>query len=318
MLIGHVTGFRHGRRNLNRVPKHMDVLGSNRLEGQKVNLAPALVGRCQAAFDGNIAGPHMGNHVEHRRLQIVIELELERVGGNVYIDDFVRWAVFNDALVALGPGFLEECTLGRHIFVGIQNQHLAFRLGLAEVAGNLAGALVRAWRAAVRCQRNRQGINTAVRHGFELLAQGHGLRAGLPAVQNLFLRAVFGHAWQGVPHEVNAGRKNQPVIGQLAATGQPHNTLVGVNLVNHVLHQPHAVMTHQLVIRRRDICQGLAAAQYQIGEWAGNESAVRLNQRDLNTVVRPHADIFSRCGATVATTHHHDFGAVGARAGGAT
>jgi hypothetical protein len=52
-----------------------------------------------------------GNDVQHAGLQVVIELELQGVGGGIHIHSLVLGAVLDDALVAISPGLLEQRAL---------------------------------------------------------------------------------------------------------------------------------------------------------------------------------------------------------------
>ena len=226
-------------------------------------------------------------------------------------------AVLDDAFVAIGPGLLEQRAFGCHIFVGIQNQHLALGFGFAEVLGHLAGALVRAGRAAVRRQRDGHGEHTAVGHGHQLLAQRQGLRTGLPGVHDLLFGAGFVHAGQRFPHEVNAGRNDQAVVGQLGAACQLDGALVGINAVDAVFDDPHPMALGQVVIRRGDVGHGFAAANHQIGNRARHEVVVGLDQRDLDFLIRPHAYVLGSCGTGKTAANDHHFGAATTAYGGA-
>ena len=317
MLVGHVTRFGHARGDLNRVTQHVHVFGRFGLEGQEVHLTPALVGRGQPGVDRNVASPHGRNDVEHTGLEVVVELELQGLGGDIHVRDIVFVAVLDDAFVAIGPGLLEQRAFGCHIFVGVQNQHLALGLGFAEVLGHLAGALVRAGRAAVRRQRDGHGEHTAVGHGHQLLAQRQGLRAGLPGVHHLVFGAGFVHAGQGFPHVVNAGRHDQAVVGQLGAASELNEALVGINAVHTVLDHLHAVALGQVVIRRGDVGHGFAAANHQIGNGARHEVVVGLDQRDLDFLIRPHAYVLGSSGTGKTAANDHHFGAATTAYGGA-
>ena len=113
--------------------------------------------------------------------------------------------VFQDALVVVGPELLEQRTFGRDVLVGIQDQHFGLGLVLFEVMRHLAGTLVRAGRAAVGRFWNGDGVNAAVVHRFQLLAQGQGFWAAFPRLQNLTRGAGFFQTFDGVEHQVDAG-----------------------------------------------------------------------------------------------------------------
>ncbi len=318
MLVGHVARLGHGRRDLQRVAQDVDVPGGLGFHGQPVHLAPALVGGGQARIVRHVAGAHGRQHVEHLGFHVIVEVELERAAGGIDIGQLVLGAVFDDALVALGPSLLEQRAFGRDVVVGVQDQHLALGLGLLEVMRDLAGALIRPGRAAVRLQRDGQRVHAAVRHGLQLLAQRHGLRAGLPGVQHLVLRAGLVHAGQLVPHEVDAGREHQAVIGQRAAAGQAHLALVGVDGGYPILDDLDAVAPDQVVVGRGDVGHLLAAAQHQVGDGARDKGVVGLDQGHLDLPVRPHADVLGGGGAAVAAADHDHLAAGAAPHGGAT
>ena len=225
-------------------------------------------------------------------------------------------AVLDDAFVALGPGLLEQRAFGGHVLVGVENQHLALGLGFAEVLGNLAGSLVRAGRAAVRRQRDSHGEYAAVGHGHELLAQRQGLRACLPGVHDLLFGAGLVHAGQRFPHEVNAGRDDQTVVAELGAARQLDDALVSIDAVDTVLNHLHAMALGQVVIGRGDVGHGFAAANHQIGNRARHEVVVGLDQRDLDFLIRPHADVLGRCGTRKTAAYDHHFGAAATAHGG--
>ena len=166
----------------------MDILGRSGLEGLVVHVAPAAIGIGQAGLHRNAARAHAREHVQHGGLHIVLDFKLDGAGFGVDRHGLVLRTVLDHAGVVLGPGFFEQGGLGRDILVGVQNQHLGARLGLLEVIGHLAGALVGAGRAAVRRLGNGERVDTTVGHGFELLAQGQGFGAGLPGLQHLARR----------------------------------------------------------------------------------------------------------------------------------
>ena len=300
VLVGHVARFGHQRRHLQRVAQDVDVLGGLGFHGLPIDLAPALVGGGQARVVGNVAGA-LGRHdVQHLRLQVVVELELERAGGGIDVGQVVLGAVVDDAFVAVGPGLLEQRAFRRDVVVGVQDQHLGLGLGLAEVVRHLAGALVGPWRAAVGRQRNGQRIDAAIGHGFELPAQSHGLRAGLPRMQHLVLRAGLFQAGQRVPHEFDARRQHQAVVWQHRATSQRDGALAGVDGDRAVLDDLHTVAPGQVVVGRGDVGHLLAAADDQVGDRARDEAVIGLDQRDIDAPLGPHADVLGRRGAAVA------------------
>ncbi|NDB01382.1 MAG: MBL fold metallo-hydrolase, partial [Betaproteobacteria bacterium] len=86
VLIGHMARLWHRWCRQDRVAQHVDIFGNLRLMGQKINLAPALVGCGQTGLDGNIACPHGRQDIEDRGLHVVTEFEFQGVGERVDID----------------------------------------------------------------------------------------------------------------------------------------------------------------------------------------------------------------------------------------
>ena len=162
VLVGHVARLGHGRRPLDRVAQHMDVLRRLRFEGQEVHLAPARVGGGQTGLHRDVARAHVRDHVGHAGLEVVVEIELQGVGGGVHVDQPVLGAVVDHAVVVVLPGLHEQALLGGDVVVGIEHDDLALRLGLLEVARDHAGALVGAGGAAVRCPRNGERVHAAI------------------------------------------------------------------------------------------------------------------------------------------------------------
>ena len=117
--------------------------------------------------------------VQHVRLHVVGGLEPRRQRRRVDAGQHVIGSIFDDALELLVPRLHEQRLLRLHVFVAVEDQHLAARLGALEIPGDLAGALVRPWRAAVRRARNGDREHAAVGHRLELPAQRDGLRPGL-------------------------------------------------------------------------------------------------------------------------------------------
>ncbi|MCY1528296.1 hypothetical protein D9M68_633970 [compost metagenome] len=317
VLVGHVARLGHGRCDLDRITQHVDVFLRLGLEGEEVHLAPARVRRGQAGLHRDVAGAHVGQHVGHGGLEVVVELELQGVGGGVHVHNLVFGAVVDHAVVVFLPGLHEQALLGLDVVVGVEDHDLAPGLGLLEVVGHHAGAFVGAGRAAVGRQRDRQRVHAAVGHGVALFAQRHGLGAGLPGVQHFVLCAGLGHAGQAVPHEVDAGREDQAVVGQFAAARELDHAFVGVDAGDPIAHDLHAMALGEVVVGRGDVGERLAALDHQVGDGAGDEGCIGLDQGDLDAVVGEEAHVFGGGGAAVAPTDHHHLGAAAAR-GGAT
>ena len=118
-----------------------------------------------------------------------------------------------------------------------------------------------------------------------------------------------------VVQEIDAGRDDQAVVGQLGAAGQLHRALGRVDAVHPVTHQAHAVALAQVVVRRGDVGHGLVAAHHQVGDRARDEHGAGLDQRHVDLVIGEHAHVFGGGGAGIAATDHHHLGAVAAGAG---
>ena len=76
------------------------------------------------------------------------------------------------------------------------------------------------------------------------------------------------------------------------------------------LDQLNAVALNQVVVRRSDVRHGLASTEHQIGQRAGDETGIGLDQGHLDAVVGPHADVFGRGSARVATADDDNLGAI--------
>ena len=94
---------------------------------------------------------------------------------------------FDHAGIELGPAVLEQALLGEGV-LGIEQQQLRLRLPDLQPVGDQAGALVGAGRAAEGIGRRRHHDQAAIVHRLQLLAQQHGLRAGLPGMRHLLRR----------------------------------------------------------------------------------------------------------------------------------
>ena len=170
MLVRHVPGLRHRGRGKRRVTEHVRAGHRRGLHGAPVDVAPAVVGGDQPCLEGDIACAMRRYHVEDIAFDI-LELELDGHGLVVDIDRFRVAAVFDDSRIELGPGFLEKRPFGGHVGICIDQQHFGPGLGFLEIGGNLASALVRSGRAAIRGKRHREHIYAAVLHRLELLTQ---------------------------------------------------------------------------------------------------------------------------------------------------
>ncbi|MPM43616.1 hypothetical protein SDC9_90293 [bioreactor metagenome] len=242
-----------------------------------------------------------------------MEVKLHHVGLRVHRHGAVLGAVFDDALVVIGPVFFEQRALGGHVLVGVQDQHLRLGFVLLEVMRHLAGALVRAGRAAVRCFGDGDGVDAAVAHGFELLAQRHGFGTGLPGLQDGAALVGGLQPLHAAPHQLDAGRQDELVVGQRLATRKLHGLFLGVDGLHPVFHAPHAVARLQRVVAPGDVADHLAATQHQVGQRARDELLLRLHQHHVDLLRRKHAHILGRRGTAKAAAHHNHLGLAGAR-----
>ena len=162
-----------------------------------------------------------GHHVQHVALDVV-ELELDGARGAIDVHRAHVATVLEDSGVEIAPGALEQAPLGGNVRVGIEHQHLGARLRLLEIGRDHARALVGPRRASVRRHRDGEDVDPAVAHLLELLAQRRGLRTGFPGVQHvagLHRRLVALHVAE---IEVDAGRDDQPLVGQVGAAREAH------------------------------------------------------------------------------------------------
>ena len=249
----------------------MHVFGLGGLKGLVVHAAPACVGVSQTTLNRNAASAHRGQHVEHIGFDIALHFKLECFGFGIHRDGFVLTPVFQDALVVVRPKLFEQRPLRGDVWVGIQNQHLGFGFVLLEVMRHLAGTLIRAGRAAVRGFGDADGKHAAIVHGLELFAQGQGLGACFPSMQDL-ARGIGGlQTFHAVQYQINARREHQLVVANARTAGQGHSFLGRVDAGHIVAHHVHAMVARELVIRGGDVGHGLAATNHQVRDRAGHE-----------------------------------------------
>ena len=303
VLVCHVSGFRHGRGREDGVADDMHARGAGRFHGQPVDVHPAGVDQFQAGIAGDVAGALRRDDVEHIGLECV-ELKDGRVAGDIDVAHFAVRPVFQMILVQVVPGFDEQSLFRLHVFVGIQDDDFRFWLVRFEVIRDQTGAFVGAGRATVRRFRNAQGKDTAIGHGFQLAAQSHCLRAGFPGMGDFFLRGGIVQAGDLFVHEVDARREDHPVVTDAAAVGKAQRAGAGIERDDLALDDADAPVVFQIVIADGNVCHGLAAVQHQIGNRAGNEVRLALDQRHLHPALAPQAQVFGRRGTTVAATDH--------------
>ena len=103
------------------------------------------------------------------------------------------------------------------------------------------------------------------------------------------------------------GRDDEAVVGQFAAAGQLHHAFFGIDAGHHVAHQLHAVALFQVVVRGGDVGHGLVATEHQVGDRAGYELGIGLDQGHLDRLFREQADVFGRGRAGIAAADHDHF-----------
>ncbi len=182
----------------------MDARRAGRLHGQPVDVHPALVDQLEPGIDRDVAGAVRRHHVQHVGLHLV-EFEHGRTVGDIDVAQFALRAVFDDALVVVGPGLHEQTLLRHDVLVRVEHQHPGTRFEPFQVPGNGAGTLVRSGRAAVGRFRDGQRKHATVRHRLQLPAQRDSLRSGLPRVQDGLSRGRRLQTRQVVIKEIDAG-----------------------------------------------------------------------------------------------------------------
>ena len=223
-----------------------------------------------------------------------MQLDLHRARCRIDRDGLVLRAVFDDARVRVGPHLLEQRRLGLHVGVGVEDEHLRAWLRRLEVAGDLAGAFVRAGRAAVRRLGDGDGVDAAVGHRFELLSQRECFRARLPCLQDRALLVRGLQARDAVPHQLDAGRHNELVVADRSSRCERGAFRRRVDARDGVLHDRHAVRAREAGVRRRQVRQRLAAADHEVGQRARDERIARLDHHDVDAVVGQQAHVLRR------------------------
>src|SRR6185503_17474035 len=134
------------------IAQDVDALHRLRFHGAPVHVAPAVVGGDETGLGRDVAGAVRWHYVEYVGLH-VLDLEPHRHRGAVYGHRARVAAVLDDSRVQVRPGALEERTLGGHVRIGVEHQHLGARFRLFEVGRNYARTLVGPGRTAVRRER---------------------------------------------------------------------------------------------------------------------------------------------------------------------
>ena len=239
MLVGQVPRLGHQRRGEGGVAQHVDARRSGGLHRQPVDTDPPIVHVDQAGAAHDVGRTLRRHHVEHVGLDVV-EIELGRQGGSVDLPQFIVRAVLEDVLVVLGERSFEQHALGLDLGVGVEHQHLRSWLDALEIVRHQARALIGARRAAKRRGGDRQGIDAAVGHGFDLTPQRRGLRSGPPAVQDALLCGGAVESDHLAGREVDARRHDGAVIAQRTSVGQAHLPGRRIDGHRHGLHPAHA------------------------------------------------------------------------------
>ena len=174
-------------------------------------------------------------------------------------------------------------------------------------------ALVRAGRTAVWVRRGDHDNEIAVDQNIETLAQELRLRPGLPGVWHR-LGGRLRIARHGLVFEVDAGGDHEAVVGQPPPVDEPHRLALTVDHARPLVDDPHALARH-LVVVVGDRIVAAKAPDAEIGEEAGGEKLLRLDQRDVDrarglpvdmarrrTATRPAADDDARFGLACPKT----------------
>src|SRR5690606_29322626 len=154
--------------------------------------------------------------------------------------------------------------------------------------------------------RDRDREDAAIGHRLGLATQRGGLRAGLPGVQDFLARGGRLQSGQAVVDEVDARRNDQLVVCDRGATAQRHLASGGVYLRDPVAYPLHTVLLLEVRVRHGDVVHLASAADDEVGDRAGDEVGVRLDQHDADAVVAPFADVLGGGRAAIATTDDDD------------
>ena len=165
----------------------MDIAHSGRAHAHPVDLRPATVGIEQPQTVGQIACPLRRDEIEHVAFDPVAQFGRHGAGASVEFGHQRVGAVIDHSLVGPIPGRQKQRLFRDEIGVAIEDDDPGAGLGCLEIAGNLADTLIGPGRAAVRRLGNAHDESAAIGHGLELSTQRHGLRTGLPGMQNRVL-----------------------------------------------------------------------------------------------------------------------------------
>ena len=157
-------------------------------------------------------------------------------------------------------------------------------------------------------------MNAAVCHAFQLLAQGDRLGAGLPGVGILAWASALARPESGPTGSRHRG-KNQAVVGELAALGELHRALAGVDAGGFVLDDTDTPPVPEGCRGNGDVGQVLTPPMTRLEMGQETNSAWR-STRVTWMPPRPQAQVFGGGGAAEAAADH-DHMAAGPGAAGA-
>ena len=163
-------------------------------------------------------------------------------------------------------------------------------------------------RAFIRPRRTAQGTGgyrernkAPVVHGFELLAQQHGLLTRLPGMGHFFSGCLV-VAGQRVESQIDAGRQHQTVIGERTAVGETDNARLRIDPHCRLSNNGHAFGDNPVVGEL--LCFDFPQASYHlIAERTGGEGPVRFDQCDQQFWIDLSECARTACTAKAAADH---------------
>ena len=108
-----------------------------------------------------------------------------------------------------------------------------------------------------------------------------------------------------VVKKINARRHDQAVVSQRATFFQVNRLHHRVDHAHFVAHQVHAVARLQLSIVARELLHLHDTSQYTVGQRAGNELRLALDQGDLD-IRAPQAHILGGSCSRVSSANYHN------------
>jgi hypothetical protein len=149
--------------------------------------------------------------------------------------------------------------------------------------------------------------HAAIAHRLELCAQGDRLRPGLPGVRHPCLRGSTCQPRNTVVDEVDARGEDQPVVGQALPTGDADGARRRVD-GDRLAADAANTQLLEAAVADGDVGQLPAAADHQVGQRAGNERGIALDQRHLYRAAAPQAQIAGRRRPAIAAADDDDLG----------